>query len=361
MVADQPTGYSRWKDADPELTAVAKSDGTYSIAGVPAGTYTAYFDDSAWSGAVAPQYYGGTPNISLAKPFVVGSAATTTVSATLARGASVSGKITDSSGKLVPDSAARVALKLTVDGKTVWQWGAIPTDPTGTFSEKGLPAGTYAVGYAADVGFADSYYGGGHSFDTATNFVLTAGSSKTGVNGVLLRLLTAPTPTITGTRSVGSTLTAHAGAWTTGAALTYQWFANGVYITGSTSTHPTLALTGAQKGKQISVKVTGKKSGYAAASRTSARTAKIALTAVPTITGIRTVGSTLTAHPGTWTAGTVFTYRWYASGVAISGATQPTVTLTSLQRGKTVKVVVTGSDPGYQTISRASASTAAIG
>lgn len=93
----------------------------------------------------------------------------------------------------------------------------------------------------------------------------------------------------------------------------------------------------------------------------SAKTAKIALTATPTISGTLRVGYTLTAHHNTWTTGTAFAYRWYASGAAITGATHSTFKLTSAQRGKTITVKVTGSLSGYQTITRTSAATAKIG
>jgi hypothetical protein len=368
LVPDQKSGYNRWKGTDPQLTAVAKADGTYRIVGVPAGTYTVLFDDSAFSGTVASQYYGGSANITLAKPFTVSASTPTAVStrtginATLARGATVAGKITDAFGKPVANAEVRVALKLTVDGKPMWEWGSLPVDPkTGVYSVKGLSAGTYAVGFAADQGYADSYYGGGHSFDTAKTFTLTAGSARTGVNGTLLHLPTTAASSITGMKAVGSTLTAHHGTWTTGTSFTYQWFANGAYITGSTSTHPAFTLTAAQQGKQISVKITGRKAGYVTASRTSARTLRVTLTARPTISGTPRVGSMLTAHHGTWTTGMAFTYRWFAAGVAISGATHPTVTLTAAQRGKAITVVVTGSEAGYQTASRRSAATAAVG
>jgi hypothetical protein len=80
-------------------------------------------------------------------------------------------------------------------------------------------------------------------------------------------------PTILGQRTVGKKLTAVAGIWTRGTKLTYTWYANRKPIKHATAKR--LALTKAQKGKRISVKVTGKRPGYATASRTSAKTAKV--------------------------------------------------------------------------------------
>ncbi|MFF2494637.1 hypothetical protein ACFVSL_08175, partial [Agromyces sp. NPDC058064] len=139
----------------------------------------------------------------------------------------------------------------------------------------------------------------------------------------------AATPTISGTAAVGSILTAKTGTWTTGTAFTYQWYASGAAITGATA--PTFTLTGAQAGKTVTVLITGKVGGNTRAVKSSAATAKVATTATPTISGTAAVGSILTAKTGTWTTGTAFTYQWYASGTAITGATASTFTLTSAQ------------------------------
>jgi hypothetical protein len=184
--------------------------------------------------------------------------------------------------------------------------------------------------------------------------------AKTSASTALVALTAVPT--ISGTRAVGSTLTANHGTWTTGTSFSYAWYANGVSITGASGpTHPTFTLTTAQTGKTISVKVTGTLSGYPTIAKVSGATAKVALTATPTISGTVKVGSTLTAHPGTWTTGTAFTYRWYASGTAITGATRSTFVPASAQRGKTIAVLVTGTKAGYATVSRKSVSTPAVG
>lgn len=170
--------------------------------------------------------------------------------------------------------------------------------------------------------------------------------------------LSTSTPTISGSRAYGYTLTALPGKWTDGTAFTYQWYASGAAISGATAA--TLKLGSAQKGKTITVKVTGKKAGYTSASKTSAPTAKVATTAAPTIAGTRAVGSTLTAKPGAWTTGTKFSYQWYADGKAISGATGSTYRLSSGTAKKKITVTVTGRKSGYSTISRTSSATARI-
>lgn len=166
-------------------------------------------------------------------------------------------------------------------------------------------------------------------------------------------ILTAPTPTISGNPASGRVLTADPGAWTSGTAFTYRWYADGAAIAGATKS--TLTLGSAQKGARITVKVTGKKTAYTAASRTSDPTPKVATMATPTISGTLAYKRTLTAKPGTWTPGTTFTYQWRADGEKIAGATTSTFEPLLAQTGKQISVTVTGSKPGYDTLTKTSA------
>ncbi len=81
-------------------------------------------------------------------------------------------------------------------------------------------------------------------------------------------------PVITGEAKVGAKLVADAGTWTpTPTKLSYRWYANGKKIAGAKS--KTLVLKKAQKGKRITVKVTGKKESYPTVTRVSAPTKKV--------------------------------------------------------------------------------------
>jgi hypothetical protein len=165
-------------------------------------------------------------------------------------------------------------------------------------------------------------------------------------------------PTIAGTVAAGSTLTAKPGTWTTGTTFTYQWLADGKAISGATAS--TLKLGNAHKGRRISVKVVGKKAGHPSATKVSAATGRVATAATPKISGTAVAGSTLTAAAGTWTTGTTLSYRWYADGTAISGATGRTYKVASSLRDKKITVRVTGKKSGYATVTRTSAATARV-
>jgi len=184
-------------------------------------------------------------------------------------------------------------------------------------------------------------------------------SKDSGTIGIVAAgILTTATPVVSGTVAVGSKLTAKPGTWTSGTSLSYQWYASGTAIRGATKS--TFTLTTAQRAKTITVKVTGKKSGYTSASKTAKSTAKVATAATPAISGTARIGSKLTAKTGTWTTGTTFSYRWYANGTAISGATKSTFTVTRSQAGKAITVTVTGKKSGYATVSKTSKSTGKV-
>ncbi len=87
-------------------------------------------------------------------------------------------------------------------------------------------------------------------------------------------VVVAGSPTIKGKAVVGKKLTAVPGTWGPApVTLTYQWLRNGVPIKGATGSK--YKLKGKDKGKRISVQVTGAKAGYTSTSATSPKTKKV--------------------------------------------------------------------------------------
>ncbi|MDN4161439.1 Ig-like domain repeat protein [Nocardioides abyssi] len=171
-------------------------------------------------------------------------------------------------------------------------------------------------------------------------------------------------PSIAGTPKVGETLTVNAPTWSgTGTTANgYQWLRDGQPVTGATAT--TYVLTEADAGKAITVKVTGKRTGYADGTATSspvtvtADDKPLTPTVAPSIAGFAEVGRTLTASPGSWTAPDAeFTYVWRRGGVAIPGATQPTYVVQVADIGSRLTVEITAVATGF-TEGAATASTA---
>jgi hypothetical protein len=168
---------------------------------------------------------------------------------------------------------------------------------------------------------------------------------------------TAPTPTISGTLRSGYTLTAKAGTWSPSATLTYQWYRSGSKISGATKS--TYKLTTSDRGKKITVVVTGKKTGYGTVPMTSAAKTiyyEFSKAPTPTISGTLKSGHTIAVKVGTWSPTPTKTYQWYRNGKAIPGATKSTYKLTSSDKGKKITVKVTGKRTGYLTVTKTSAS-----
>ena len=176
---------------------------------------------------------------------------------------------------------------------------------------------------------------------------------------VALGTLTAPTPTLSGTARVGSKVTAKAGTWTSGTSLKYQWYASGRSISGATRS--TYTPTASVKGRTLSVKVTGTRSGYSTTTRTSSgkKVAAGVLSAPrPKISGTVRVGNKVSAWRGTWSpSASTYRYQWRVNGAKIKGATKSTYTLPSKYAGKKLTVTVTGSRSGYTTKTVTSSST----
>ena len=173
-----------------------------------------------------------------------------------------------------------------------------------------------------------------------------------------------PTPTISGTPTVGQKLTAVPGTWgPSSVRLAYAWYRSGAPISGATAA--TYQLTPADQGQQLSVRVTGSRDGFTPVSKESARTsavkALVLTTPTPTIKGTAKVGRKLTAAAAWGPSGVKLSYRWLRDGKTISGATNASYTLVSSDRGRKISVRVTGSLSGATTVAKTSAVTKPVG
>jgi hypothetical protein len=80
--------------------------------------------------------------------------------------------------------------------------------------------------------------------------------------------------------------------------------------------------------------------------------------ATPSILGLVKVGKKLTVRAGSWGPVPVkLSYRWYANGKAIKGATKSSYKVVKSLKGKKITVKVTGSKAGYVTVTKASKAT----
>ena len=125
--------------------------------------------------------------------------------------------------------------------------------------------------------------------------------------------------------------------------ISYQWYADGVAISGATGSSLTLSL--ATVGKAITVVASYTDGLGKAEAVSSAATAKVShvntvATGTVTISGIVQLGQTLTAVSTLADIDGMGTlaYQWKANGIAISGATGSSYTLTAADVGKIISV-----------------------
>lgn len=157
---------------------------------------------------------------------------------------------------------------------------------------------------------------------------------------------------ITGTPTVGQTLTVSVGTYsgTAPTSVSRQWYADDVAIAGATAL--TYFLTPNEVGKVITVKETATNANGSIVVTSAGTTAVAAIagvapanTAVPVITGTAKVGYTLSASTGTWNNfPTSYAYQWKRGGVNISGATSSTYTLAVADEGAVITVTVTATN-----------------
>jgi hypothetical protein len=168
----------------------------------------------------------------------------------------------------VVSGSPKVGLPLTVS-PGVWPAGIAPTLQwlvggaviTGATRTTFVPTGAQA---GRTISVRATGQGDGFSATTRTSLPTVAVAKGT---------LVGSTPSISGRARVGRTLTAGHGTWTPGTRFSYRWFANGTAIRRATKA--TLTLSRATKGKRITVRVTGTKTGYTTLSRTSAKTGRV--------------------------------------------------------------------------------------
>ena len=147
--------------------------------------------------------------------------------------------------------------------------------------------------------------------------------------------------------------------------VSYTWYADGAEISGATGN--TFTLTQAQVDKKMTVTARYFDGQNTAESVTSSQTAKVANindapTGLVTITGTATQGQVLTASNTLADVdglGTV-SYKWYANGTEISGATAATYTLTQAEVGKAITAKASYTDGGNTVETVSSSATANV-
>ncbi|MCL3837345.1 hypothetical protein [Aeromicrobium duanguangcaii] len=219
----------------------------------------------------------------------------------------------------------------------------------GAYEFRGIEPGSYVIWFENQNEAVQEWYDNQPDQDHATPISLAAGQTYvadaylTQISENLVR------PTITGTPTVGSTLSAARGTWfpTIGVDFGYQWLRNGTPIDGATAS--TYRLRDVDSGQAISVRVIATVQG-AQESATSTPTAPVtggtpavpvvANSVKPSITGSVVAGSVLTATTGTWSpADASVTLQWLRGDVVVGSGSSYRTTVDDIGSGLRVRAV----------------------
>jgi hypothetical protein len=161
-------------------------------------------------------------------------------------------------------------------------------------------------------------------FQTKTSF--TAVLANTAATAVIpaLNLTNSVAPAVAGAWTVGTSLSASTGSWSTSGTFTYQWQSssdNSTWTDIASATSSSYTLTSSEASKYVRVQVVNTSTAGAGVAYSAPRS-KVGApfnTTLPAITGTVKVGSTQTVSTGTWSnTPTAYSYQWQRSADGIS-------------------------------------------
>jgi hypothetical protein len=161
-------------------------------------------------------------------------------------------------------------------------------------------------------------------FQTKSGFTAVLANSAATSIVPALNLTNTIAPAVTGAWTVGTSISASTGTWSTSGTYTYQWQSSSDNLTWSdiaSATSSSYTLTSSEATKYVRVQVINTSSVGAGVAYSVARS-KVGApfnTALPLITGTIKVGSTQTVSTGTWSnTPTAYSYQWQKSADGIS-------------------------------------------
>jgi hypothetical protein len=299
-----------WSSPYPVTLSYKWRRGADVISGATSPSYTLTTDDVGFyiSGEVtALTSHGALTILSPNRGFItaVGNTVLPVISGTLR----VGGTVSVSSGtwlNLASDSTASYQWQSSSDGVL---WNNISGATSASYVLKLSQAGLFI---RAQV------------FQTKSTFTAVIATSLSTAAVPALNLTNTVSPAVTGAWTVGTSISASTGTWSTSGTYTYQWQSssdNSTWTDIASATSGSYTLTSSEASKYVRVQVINTSSAGAGIAYSVARS-KVGApfnTAIPAITGTIKVGSTQTVSTGTWSnTPTSYAYQWQKSSDGIS-------------------------------------------
>ncbi|BAJ74439.1 hypothetical protein MTES_1475 [Microbacterium testaceum StLB037] len=197
-------------------STVVLSDGSYSVTGLAAGGYKLNFSPS---GTLVPEWWNDKPDYSSATVVTVAAGEKRVgVNASLANGATISGRVSLPDGVAAPLGSLMVTVAPTTSEYS--SVGAVRLGADGTYSVTNVPAGTYKVKFSAyGIPALSEWWNDAPDFASATPLTVKAGEVRTGVDARL-----AASATISGTVTLPQGVPAGQGhVWVTASTPSEPW------------------------------------------------------------------------------------------------------------------------------------------
>ncbi|MDQ1543959.1 MAG: hypothetical protein QOK08_1597, partial [Actinomycetota bacterium] len=355
------------------------ADGSYTISGLPAGSYTLAFSSPSFGTSSAPQWWQNEPSFAAADYFAVSDGQMLTgFDAQIADGGSITGTVLDGGARGAPLSGAYVSVYQ--DGVLVGSAEGF-TDSNGDYTITGLAPGNYELNFQAPYGSNDvsQWWNGATSEVNSTEVAVAGGATVAGINATL-----SAGGTISGTvsgRAANGTVFAAPNAQPSvyssdGTRFTNSGYAdlNGkytisnlpagsytIYFVPEPDTTDFVPQWWKNKSSEATATVITVKAGQTKSNIDPVLASSALRFSASKISGATKVGSTLTVEPGKWGPGTVtLGYQWSRNGAPVAGANSTTYLLTNADADATISVTVTGAEAGYTSNSASSASTKAV-
>ena len=166
------------------LSATTGAEGDYSIGGLAAGTYRAYFYDDA--GTYIGEYYAGSYTADGATSIPVADGATVSgISATLDTAGHITGTVYEPDGT-TPREGIEVRVLPVSEAATSTNYYFAITDVGGWYDIAGLPSGLYRVQFLDfNLIYAPQYYITGFQAADADPVLVTAPGTTVGIDATL--------------------------------------------------------------------------------------------------------------------------------------------------------------------------------
>ena len=168
-------------DYDYVTSLYTDADGYYTAAGLPTGSYKAFFYASH-VGYIS-EWYNDQQDFDNANTIAVTApGATSGIDVVLAQGGSIQGRVKNTSGSGIQNVGVEIH---NLDGSLVEYASSVQTGADGSYKVMGLPSGSYKVFFIGNGGYISEWYNDKPDFAGADTVSVTAPNTTTHINAVL--------------------------------------------------------------------------------------------------------------------------------------------------------------------------------